>query len=105
MIDMLFIKYQHFVKINMRSWIYLNSISLLLKAGYSLLQGAVGSVVLFQCRPKLLLQLMALSCHLTHLNLNTQRHRHMQLPYNYWFVKLEDGTESGDCITLEVSSC
>lgn len=73
----------------MHVWVYLKSISLLLQAGDVLLQGAAGFLLLFQCRPKLLLQSMALSCHLAHLNLDTQRHRHMQLLYNCWFVKLK----------------
>lgn len=73
----------------MHMWVYLKSISFLLQASDVLLQGAAGFLLLFQCRPKLLLQSMALSCHLAHLNLDTQRHRHMQLLYNCWFVKLK----------------
>lgn len=57
-------------------WIYLKSIALLLQADDVLLQGAAGFLLLFQRRPKLLLQSMALSRHLAHLNLDTQTQAH-----------------------------
>lgn len=54
--------------------VYLSSVSLLLQAVDVLLQGAAGSLLLFQRRPQLLLQTMALGRQLAHLDLNAQTH-------------------------------
>lgn len=54
---------------------YLSGVSLLLQAVDALLQGAAGSLLLFQRRPQLLLQTMSLGRQLAHLDLNVQTHK------------------------------
>lgn len=52
--------------------LYLNSVPLLLQTADALLEGSAASLLLFQGRPQLLLQSMALCCQLAHPDLNTQ---------------------------------
>lgn len=56
--------------------VYLSCISLLLQAVNALLQRAVGSLMLLQRRPQLLLQTMTLARELAHLDLNANTHTH-----------------------------
>lgn len=89
----------------MQVWPYLKSIALLLQADDVLLQRAAGFLLLLLCRSKLLLQSMALSRHLAHLNLDTQTQALATYVQRLVFKTTKSGSREGASITLEVSSC
>lgn len=68
---------------------YLGSVSLLLQAVDALLQRVAGSLLLFQRRPQLLLQTMALGRQLAHLDLNAEPQTNTLIfVLKCWFIKL-----------------
>lgn len=79
----------------MRVWTHLESIALLLQADDVLLQGAAGFLLLLLCRPKLLLQSMALSRHLAHLNLHTQTQAYSTYVQLLVFKTTKSGSRAG----------